>query len=146
MSSDHRRAGIAAAGFSLVEVMIVIVIIGMLAGLVAVNVRGSLTKARQNAARKDISVIVETLDMFWAEFHRYPTNDEGLTILAQPSDPSAEPLLKDVPLDPWKRPYIYNAPGREGPFEVLCLGADQKEGGTGAAADISSDSLRRVQQ
>jgi len=138
MSSNRRTRG-----FSLVEIMIVIVIMGLLAGVVAVNVRSYLIKAKQNAARQDIAVIDHALDTFWSEYGRFPTQEEGLAILAKPTDKFPEPLLKDVPIDPWGRPYVYVPPTGNGPYDVICLGADGKEGGTGQDADISSSTLRK---
>ncbi len=131
--------------FSLVEIMIVIVIIGLLAGVVTVNVRSYLTKAKRNVARQDIAVIVSSLDQFWAETGRYPSNEEGLTVLTQSSGDFAEPLLArdDSLLDPWGNPYQYTSPGPVGPFEVSSLGADGQEGGSAINADISSDNLKK---
>lgn len=131
-------------GFSLVEIMIVIVIIGLLAGVVTVNVRRYLIKAKQNVARQDIATIVHALDSFWAEYDRYPTNEEGLEALIRPTEKNPEPLLagKEIPRDPWDRAYLYNSPGADGPYEVICLGADGREGGEGADMDITSDKLK----
>jgi len=130
-------------GFSLVEVMIVIVIIGLLAGAVTINVRRYMTKAKRNIAKQDIAVICEALDTYWAEKGRYPTNDEGLGVLVAPSD-GGESLLAgttDGLRDPWGRPYTYNCPASrsDGPYEVICYGADGRDGGDGADADICSD-------
>jgi general secretion pathway protein G len=128
--------------FSLVEVMVVIVIIGLLAGVVTINVRGYLNKAKQNAARQEIATVVHALDTYHATYGRYPTNDEGLDALTKPSEKLPEPLLPRVPTDPWGRPYQYNSPGANGPYEVICFGADGREGGTGIDADIRSDALK----
>ena len=135
-SKDNAKA------FSLVEIMIVIVIMGLLAGVVSVNVRSYINKAKQNTARQEIATIVHALETFYAANGRYPTNDEGIAILTQPSAKWPEPPLKTVPLDPWGRPYQYNSPGSAGPYEVICYGADGREGGTGIDADISSDKLK----
>lgn len=131
--------------FSLVEIMIVIVIIGLLAGVVTVNVRSYLTKAKQNVARQDIAVIVSSLDQFWAETGRYPSNEEGLGVLTQSTGNFAEPLIKrsDGLLDPWGNPYQYTSPGPVGPYEVSSLGADGQEGGDAVNGDISSDNLKK---
>ncbi len=133
-------------GFSLAEIMIVIVIIGLLAGVVTVNVRRYLIKARQNVACQDIANIAGALDSFWAEYNRYPSNEEGLLILIEPTQNNDEPFLdrKSEPLDPWGNPYQYNSPGADNsPHEVISLGADAREGGSGADADISSEDLKR---
>lgn len=124
-----RRATVFQEGFSLVEVMVVLVIIGLLAGLVTINVRGHLVRAKQNAARAEIATICEALESFYALHDRYPTNEEGLLALTERSDRMTEPLLNTVPMDPWRRPYQYNQPGREGAYEVISLGADGREGG-----------------
>lgn len=132
------------AAFSLVEVMLVIVIIALLAGAVSINVRGYLIKAKQNRARQDIGVIKNALTTFWTTYNRYPTSEEGLAILAKPSEKLPEPPLSAVPVDPWGNPYQYICPGANGqPFQVVCLGADNQPGGTGADSDISSDDLEK---
>jgi len=131
-------------GFSLVEIMIVIVIIGLLAGVVTINVRSYLTKAKQNVARQDISVISQALDTYWGEYGRYPTNDEGLAILTQASEKMSEPPLNPSGLkDPWGQPYVYNCPASNSdrPYEIICLGGDNRPGGDGTDADISSATL-----
>jgi len=121
---------LARGGFSFLEVMVVVVIIGLLAGAVAINVRSRVDKARVNRARSDIATIVNALETYYAEHGKYPSNEQGLQVLD----------LKGSS-DPWGRPYVYNQPGRKGPFEVLCYGADGQEGGDGADKDVSSDDL-----
>ena len=127
--------------FSLVEVMIVIVIIGLLAGVVTVNVRSYIDKARQNTARQEIATIVGALDTFYTANSRYPTNDEGLNILITESEKLPVPPLKKMPVDPWGNEYLYRCPGTSSDFEVVCYGGDGREGGEGVDADISSESL-----
>lgn len=129
-------------GFSLVEIMIVIVIIGLLAGLVTVNVRSYLAKAKQNSAKQEIATITKALETFYASYSRYPTNEEGLDILIKPSQKFPEPLLNGGMTDPWSRMYQYNAPGSVGPYEVISFGEDGQEGGEGVNADITSDQLK----
>ena len=128
--------------FTLLEIMIVIVIIGLLAGVVTINVRGYLIKAKQNTARQEIATIVQALETFYATYDRYPTNEEGLEILTVPGDKLPEALLSNLPVDPWSGSYQYNAPGSNGPYEVICFGADGREGGEDADGDISSDDLK----
>jgi len=128
--------------FSLVEVMIVIVIIGMLATVVTVSVRSYINKARQNTARHEIATIIEALDTFYSIYSRYPTNEEGVEILARSSEKLPDPLLSKLPVDPWGNHYQYNDLGR-GDYEVICYGADGREGGDGIDADISSKDLRK---
>jgi general secretion pathway protein G len=126
-----------------VEIMIVIVIIGMLAGVVTLNVRGYLNRAKQNTARQEIATICNALETFYSEFGRYPTNEEGLALLGQASEKFPEPLLQGTALDPWGRSYQYNQPGRNGPYEVICFGADGREGGSGIDEDIVSWELKQ---
>lgn len=127
--------------FSLVELIVVMVILGMLAGLVAVRTRGYLVSSRQNAARAEIATIVNAIETFYADQSRYPTTDEGLQVLAEGTDAWPDGFLNKVPLDPWKNPYEYVSPGSTEPYEVICLGADGREGGEGENADISSEQL-----
>lgn len=136
-----RSFGSTRAAFSLVELMVVMVIIGLLASLVVLKTRSYLIASKQNAAKAEIARIVQALETFYANHDRYPSNDEGLDLLAQPSASMTDGILSKVPLDPWKNPYQYNSPGRQGPFEVICLGADGREGGEGPDADITSDDL-----
>jgi len=127
------------AGFSLVELMAVIVILGILATVATVSVKGYLVAAKQGVARTEIASICNGLDTFDTLNGRYPSNEEGIEILAQPSERFPEPILKKVPKDPWGNPYQYIHPGQVSAYEVICLGQDGREGGTGADKDISSD-------
>lgn len=129
------------AAFSLVEVLVVLVIIGLLAGIVTVNVRGYLTRGKQDAAKTQISVFKQALETFYTGQNRYPTNDEGLQVLTQRSAAINESLMDAIPRDPWGNAYQYIQPGRNGPYEVISFGADGREGGDTdtADADISSD-------
>lgn len=133
------------AAFTLAEIMIVLVIIGLLATLVTVNVNGYLVKARQTTARKDVATLCDALDAFRAVNVRYPTNEEGLAALTKPTAASPDPLLKAGQnlVDPWGRPYQYNQPGRNGPYEVFSYGADGRSGGEGEDADINSWDLKK---
>ena len=141
------RSGTAAAGararrrrgFTLLEVMVVIVILGLLAGIVAVKTRSYIVLSKQNAARVEIAKIREALEAFYAVYNRYPTNEEGIKALVDPSERFPQGLLNKVPKDPWGHPYLYNSPGKKGAFDVISYGADGREGGEGADADISSD-------
>ncbi len=133
----HRRR----PGFSLVELIVVMVIIGMLAGLVAIRTRSYLIASKQNAAKAEIANIVKALETFYADQGRYPTNDEGLAVLVEGTPTFPDGFLDRMPRDPWKHDYEYVSPGRDSPFEVLCLGADGKEGGEGADRDFSNKNL-----
>lgn len=131
----------ARAAFSLVELIVVMVILGMLAGLVAVRTRGYLISSKQNAAKAEIANIVKAIETFYADQGRYPTTEEGLEILASGTDSWPGGFLTKVPKDPWKHPYEYLSPGSDSAYEVLCLGADHREGGEGEDRDISSETL-----
>lgn len=129
-------------GFSLLEMMFVFVLIGLLAGLVTVNARYYLVRSKQNAARAEISSICSALETYYSAAGRYPDNEEGLAVLAKKSEQFPEPLLKQPPRDPWGHDYQYNRPGRNGPYEVICFGADGREGGSGGDKDIGSWDLK----
>lgn len=128
--------------FSLIEFTVVLALIGLLAGIVTVNVRHHLVRGKQNAARAEIATIRDALESFYTVVGRYPDNDEGLAILSQSTEQLPEPLLQQKPLDPWGRAYQYNQPGRDEPYEVICFGADGREGGEGADADVVSWDLK----
>jgi len=130
------------SAFSLVEIMVVLVIIGLLAGVVTINVRGYLVKGKQNTARLEIARIVDALETFYSLHDRYPTNEESLRVLYEGTERMAEGLLDGEAIDPWTRPYQYNAPGRNGPYEVVSFGADGQEGGEGNDADVESWNLK----
>lgn len=135
-SNDKRRAG-----FSLVEIMVVLVIIGLLAGVVTINVRNYLITGRQNTAKMEVARICEALETFYSVHGRFPDNAEGLAVLTQASDKLPEPMLSRVPVDPWGKPYQYNRPGQNTPYEVISYGADGQEGGSGEDADVVSFDL-----
>lgn len=118
------------AGFSFIEVMVVVVIIGLLAGAVALRVAGNVDTAKVNRAKSDISTILNAIELHYLNHSRYPSNEEGLSKLN----------LKNMN-DPWGRPYEYNSPGQTEPFEVFTFGADGQPGGEGINADIYSYQL-----
>ena len=128
------------SGFTLIEMMVVLVLIGLLAGVVTVSVRHYLVRGKQEAARAQVASLKQAVNAFYTVYGRYPTNDEGLQILTQKTERLPDPLLdaRAVPADPWGRPYQYNAPGRQEPYEILTYGADGREGGVGADADVVS--------
>jgi general secretion pathway protein G len=120
----RRRAG----GFSFIEVMVVVVIIGLLAAAVTLKVVGYMDTAKVNRARSDLATMVSAIEAYCLTHGAYPANEEGLANL---------PLKGRT--DPWGNPYEYNCPGQQGePFEVVCCGADGREGGEGIDADIYS--------
>ena len=135
-----------AAGFTLIEVMVVIVILGVLAALIVPRVLGRPDEARVVAAKQDISSIMQALKLYKLDNRRYPNNDQGLGALVQ--KPSAPPVpdnwkayLEKLPNDPWGSPYQYLSPGLQGEVDVLSYGADGKPGGEGVDADIGSWAL-----
>jgi general secretion pathway protein G len=143
---DSRRyAKVVRRGFSLVELMVVIVIIGLLAGAVTISVRSYMAAARRNTAKMEISNIASAIDLYYdMEKKGYPKTEEGLAVLLQPSNSMADGYLKTKKLnDPWGRPYLYFVPGPEQePFEVVSYGADGKEGGIGDNRDVSNLDLK----
>jgi general secretion pathway protein G len=124
--------------FTLLEIMVVVVIIGLLASLVTVRTRSYLTVSRQNAAKAEISKIVDALEAFYAIENRYPTNEEGIAVLCAKTPKFPDGLLSKVPQDPWNHDYVYNCPGRTSAYEVICYATDGKEGGENENADIVS--------
>src|ERR1051326_3788656 len=112
-ATKRRRA------FTLVELMVVIVLIGLLAGAVTLGARAYLITGKQRVAKLEIAKICQALDTFYSVFDRYPTTDEGLTILTKPNDRFPESLLSKMPIDPWGHRYEYIQPGRTGPYEVM---------------------------
>lgn len=129
-------------GFTLIELMIVIIIIGLLAGLVGPRLFGKLTQAKQKAAKAQIELFGTALDAFRLDVGRYPTTDEGLKALREkPSglDAWKGPYLpKEIPMDPWGKPYLYKSPGEHGEYDLLTYGLDGAEGGEGENQDVVS--------
>lgn len=128
-------------GFSLIEFTVVLALIGLLAGVVTVSVRHTMVKGKQNAVRGQISDLKQGVEAFYIATARYPTTEEGLAVLTKGTDQHPEPILPRLPKDPWGRDYVYLQPGRSEPYEILCLGADGREGGTGENLDITSADL-----
>jgi general secretion pathway protein G len=130
-------------GFTLVEMLVVITIIGLIMGLIGPRVLNYLSDSRVKAARIQIQSLSSALDLFYLDAGRYPTGSEGLEALVRPVSGMASwngPYLKGgaVPNDPWGNHYVYRQPGERGAYEIRSLGSDGQEGGTGAAADITS--------
>jgi len=120
------------AAFSLVEIMVVVVIIGLMAGLVTYSVTVYLDKAKVKTARADIATLAGAIDSYYLDKSRFPATQEGLQAVA------GYLTKKAIPNDPWGHPYQYIQPGRNGPFDIISYGADGREGGTGADADITN--------
>lgn len=129
-------------GFTLIELMVVVVIIGILAAVVVPNLMDKPVQARINKAKADIGSIEGALDMYRLDNHRYPSTDEGLESLTQkPADAPAWKeggYIKKLPNDPWGNPYQYLNPGIHGTIDVFSYGADKADGGEGEDADIGS--------
>jgi len=116
-------------GFTLLELLVVIVIIGLLAGYVAPRYFSQVGKSETQVARAQIDALEKALDQYRLEHRRYPTSEEGLAAIG--------PFMKKaVPNDPWGRPYQYRAPGTKGDFELFSFGRDGRPGGAGEDADI----------
>ncbi|MEO6748316.1 MAG: type II secretion system major pseudopilin GspG [Casimicrobiaceae bacterium] len=142
--SQRRLAG-NARGFTLIEIMVVIVILGVLAALVVPRVLERPDEARVVAAKSDIAAIVAALKLYLLDNQRYPTSEQGLAALtvkpdAPPVPPNWKPggYLEKLPNDPWGGPYQDLNPGLKGEIDVYSLGADRQPGGSGVDADIGS--------
>lgn len=134
-----------ASGFTLIEIMVVVVIMGILAALVVPKLMGRTDDARIIAARQDISTIMQGLKLYKLDNLRYPTTEQGLQALIAKPTAGPEPrgwktggYLERLPNDPWGHPYQYLSPGVHGEVDVFSLGADGQPGGTGPDADIGS--------
>jgi len=135
-------------GFTLIELMVVLVILGVLAALIAPKLMDRPDEARVVAARQDIGAVVQALKLYRLDNMRYPTTEQGLQALV--SKPTIAPLptnwkgsgyLERLPQDPWGHPYVYLQPGRNGEIDVYSLGADGQPGGEGNDADIGNWTL-----
>lgn len=130
-------------GFTLIEVMVVLVILGVLAALIVPNVLDRADDARVTAARTDINGLMQSLKLYKLDNQRYPTAEQGLDALvrkptATPVPSNWKPYLDKLPADPWGKPYQYLNPGVKGEIDVFSLGADGQPGGEGKNADIGS--------
>jgi len=143
MSPKETRVRRPVAGFTLLELLVVVLIIGLLAGFVAPRYFGQVGKSEINVAKAQIDALEKALDQYRLDTGHYPSTELGLVALVQ--RPQNEPkwggpyLRKDVPLDPWGRAYVYKMPGEKGgDFDLVSYGKDGQPGGTGENADITN--------
>jgi general secretion pathway protein G len=129
-------------GFTLIEILVVIIIIGLLAALVGPRLFGKVSTAKLSAAKAQIELFGTALDTFRLDVGKYPTTEEGLKALREkPSGVegwNGPYLPKEIPLDPWKKPYIYKSPGEHGDYDLISYGLDGVEGGEGENQDVVS--------
>jgi general secretion pathway protein G len=129
-------------GFTLLELLVVMVIIGLLAGYVGPKLFAQIGKSETKVARAQIDALQKALDQYRIDTGRYPATEQGLAVLVQ--RPADEPkwggpyLAKAVPADPWGRPYLYTSPGSHGEYDLQSLGKDGQTGGVGDDADLNS--------
>ncbi len=133
-----------ARGFTLIEIMVVVVILAILGTLVAPQILGRIDEARVTKAKNDLRLYESALDLYRMDNFKYPSTDQGLDALVhKPNDPNLknyrpEGYVKQLQKDPWGHDYVYVSPGTNGqPYDLLSLGADGQPGGTGLDADIS---------
>lgn len=132
-------------GFSLIEIMVVLVIIGMLAGIVGPKVFGNLQKAQENRVKADFSNFASALKLYKLDNFKFPSTEQGLeALVSKPSIPpepknyKADGYMERLPLDPWGNEYLYLSPGENGVFDIYTYGADGIAGGEGENADIGN--------
>jgi len=134
----------AAKGFTLIEIMVVMVILGLLVAIVAPNIMGRSDQARVTVAETQLSNIANALDLYRLDNGHYPSTQQGLEALVskpsgtpEPKNWNPEGYMNSVPEDPWGNEYQYISPGVDGPYDLYSFGSDGQEGGEGDAADIS---------
>jgi general secretion pathway protein G len=144
----NRQLGNRQRGFTLIEIMVVVVILAVLGALVVPKILGNVDKARITRAQADVRAIQTALDLYRLDNFKYPTTEQGLAALVhQPADATitnyrAEGYLPSLPKDPWNNLYTYQSPGPDGrDYDITTYGRDGKPGGEGYDADISSSQL-----
>jgi general secretion pathway protein G len=143
MTHDYRSRLPHARGFTLIEIMVVLVIIGVLAALIAPNVLDRAADAKVTAARTDVNNLVQALKLYKLDNQRFPTTEQGLDALVRKPTTGVipagwKPYLDKLPKDPWNQPYQYLNPGVKGEIDVYSFGADGQAGGEGRDADVGS--------
>jgi general secretion pathway protein G len=135
-------------GFTLIEIMVVVVIIGLLAAIVAPNVMNQLDRATEQRVRSDIGQIVSAIKLFRTQHFRYPTDEEGIEVLtgvvpalSELDERRVVQNLDRIPVDPWGNAYLYRYPGDHGEYDVFTYGADGEEGGEDLNADVGNWNL-----
>ena len=142
----ERRHGVGEAGFTLVEMLVVISVIGLIMGLVGPRVLNYLSESKVKAAKIQLQSFSSALDLFYLDAGRFPSSSEGLAALVQRTPGVSAwngPYLKggSLPNDPWNHAYLYRSPGEHAPYDIISYGSDGQEGGSGLAADISTGNL-----
>jgi general secretion pathway protein G len=137
-----QRHSFLSKGFTLTELLIVLVIIGLLAALVGPVLYQRINPAKQSVARAQIENFMTALDSYFLDSGKFPNQQQGLAALRVRQEGDSKwngPYLKkDIPSDPWGNPFVYRTPGRNGGYEVISYGADGKEGGEGDNVDVNS--------
>jgi len=137
-----RRGSRGEGGFTLVEMLVVITIIGLIMALVGPRVLNYLGESKAKAAKIQLESFASALDLYYLDLGRYPSSNEGLGALVHPANTTGwnGPYLRGgaLPNDPWGHPYLYRSPGDRAPYTIVSLGSDGQEGGSGTAADIST--------
>jgi general secretion pathway protein G len=139
----NRHARSTERGFTLIEMLVVLTIIGLIMGLVGPRVIGYLSESKVKTARIQVDAFAAALDLYYLDSGSYPASGDGLAALVKKPDGAANwngPYLKSnaVPNDPWGRPYVYVFPGQHGVYDLMSLGPEGREGGTGAASSVVS--------
>jgi general secretion pathway protein G len=145
-AANKRRRQLAQQGFTLVEMLVVITIIGLIMGLIGPRVLNYLSESKVKAAKIQLQSFASALDLFYLDAGRFPSTAEGLAALVRPTPGVAAwngPYLKggNVPNDPWNNAYLYRAPAEHGPYDIVSYGSDGQEGGSGVAADLSLENM-----
>ncbi len=138
LSHASQPRGVVQRGFTLIEIMVVVVIIGLLAAIVVPNLSGYTDTAAINRAKSDLQTLETQLAMFRMDNYRYPTTDEGLQVLVTGNRDGGRQYLQRLPVDPWNNPYQYAHPGRHGEYDLYSFGADGRDGGEGINAVIGN--------